>query len=47
MTAERTTPEEMEFSAMLQSRGWPKTEADAEAKRALADAAEEDGYDGP
>jgi hypothetical protein len=38
---------ELEMSAMLQERGWTKKNADEEARRALADAAEEDGYDGP
>jgi hypothetical protein len=32
---------------MLIGNGWSKAEAEAEAVRALADAAEEDGYDGP
>ena len=41
------TPEEQEMSELLQRNGWPKKQADAEAKRALKDAAEEDGYDGP
>ena len=40
-------PEEQEMAALLMRNGWPKDEAEAEAKRALADAAEEDGYDGP
>lgn len=41
------SPEEREFADMLIGNGWPAAEAEAEARRALADAAEEDGYDGP
>ena len=38
---------EIEFAEKLVRNGWGMDEARAEAKRALADAAEEDGYDGP
>lgn len=40
-------PEERAWAEMLVSRGWSEVEAAKEVKRALADAAEEDGYDGP
>jgi hypothetical protein len=50
MLRETETPmtyAELEMSAMLQERGWTKKDADEEARKALADAAVEDGYDGP
>lgn len=46
-TPKDLSPEEREFAARLIGNGWSKEEAEAEAVRALADAAEEDGYDGP
>ena len=41
------TAEEAELYRLLRRNGWGHEEAHAEALRALADAAEEDGYDGP
>jgi len=41
------TEEEKAFAAMLVKNGWAEDDALKEARRALAEAAEEDGYDGP
>lgn len=44
---EPLTDAEKEMADMLEKNGWPRTNAEAEAVRALAEAAVEDGYDGP
>lgn len=41
------TPEEREFAYILVGNGWAVKEAAGEARQQLADAAIEDGYDGP
>jgi hypothetical protein len=40
------TDAEEKLADMLEKHGWPRANAEAEAVRALAEAAVEDGYDG-